>query len=184
MPLLAWWWEERRLRAFLVAPRAQSAWPPLPSPSLTSPPIRPRAPTCGRFQKMEKGGSRGSWCSTQGGHFSSWPCGPKNLGWMTRPERSRPILGSARPALQPQPRVCSLWHLAPGAVPLGERPGWRSRGPLPLDAFSSLNSLAWVIPTHGRIRTCLLGSIWPRLRGDSLQLNIACVEDMPYLGRG
>lgn len=155
---------------------------PLPLPPLPSHPAA--RPDLRKIPENGEGREPRQLVLYPGRTLSSWPCGPKNLGWMTRPERSRPILGSARPALQPQPRVCSLWHLAPGAVPLGERSGWRSRGPLPLDAFSSLNSLVWVIPTHRRIRTCLLGSIWPRLRGDSLQLNIACVEDMPYLGRG
>lgn len=106
-------WEERRPRAFLVAPPVPSAWPPLPSPF---PPLLSSHPAARlgmrKIPENEKGGGRGSCAPLGEGTISSSP--PRRLKvleWAAGPERSRPGLGSARPALQPQPRVCRMWHL-------------------------------------------------------------------------
>lgn len=186
LPRLAGQWEERRLRAFLVAPPVPSAWPLLPSPFLSSPPIRPRAPAYGRFQKTRRAGAAASRTLPGEGTISpSPPWRPRNLEWATRFERSCPALGSARPALQPQPRVCSMWHLGRGSRPAAGALGFTkwvagssrrllSHKFLGLSHYYSLQNMD--IP---------LGGILPGLRSDNLQLNIACVgEDMPYLGHG
>lgn len=98
---------------------------PLPLPPLPSPPL-PSHPAARlgmrKILENEKGGGRDSCALPREGTISSSPpCRLKALEWATGPECSRPALGSARPALQPQPRVCRMWH--PGE---GEPSGYRS----------------------------------------------------------
>ena len=114
--------------------RAPSSWrrrcrargrrsPPPSFPALSSPPFPSgRAPRHAEDSRKREGRGPGQLCSTREGTISSSPpCRLKALEWATGPECSRPALGSARPALQPQPRVCRMWH--PGE---GEPSGYRS----------------------------------------------------------
>lgn len=157
---------------------------PLPLPLLSSPPIRPRAPACGRFQKTRRAGAAASrTLPGEGTISSSPPWRPKNLEWATRFERSRPAFGSARPALQPQPRVCSMWHLGGGSRPAAGALGFTKWGARTSRRLLSHEFLGLSHYYSLRDVDMPLDGILPRLRSDNLQLNIARVgEDMPYLG--
>lgn len=68
------------------------------------------------------------------------PCGPSHLEWAARLACSRPARESARPALQPQPRVCRMWLLGEGAGWFAERgPGHRASA-LPVNSLATLKN--------------------------------------------
>lgn len=176
-------WEERRLRAFLVAPPVPSAWPPLPPPS----PLVPSHPAARlgmrKIPEMRRAGAAAaSALPGEGTVSSSPPCRLETLEWATRPACSRPAVGSARPALRPQPRACRMWRpcagepAGPGAHGSAE-PGPRL-GPPGSHEFLGVGRYYTLRNTD-----VPLGGLRPRLQGDSLQLNIARVgEGLPYLG--
>lgn len=128
---------------------------PLPLPLLSSHPAARLGMR--KIPENEKGGGRGSCAPLGEGTISSSPPRRlKALEWATGSECSRPVLGSARPALQPQPRVCRMWHLGEGE-PSGSR---RARvcgvgGPGLGTSAVAVNSLPWAITAPRRRRTCL-----------------------------
>lgn len=134
--------------------RARGRRSPPPSSSVLSSPPLPSHPAARlgmrKILENEKGGGRDS-CALpgEGTIASSPPRRLKDLEWATGPECSRPALGSARPALQPQPRVCRMWH--PGE---GEPSGMRSAGPRLGASAEPAHSLPWVVTVHRRVRTC------------------------------
>lgn len=103
-----------------VAPRGCSVRPPLPSP-LSPIPIRRRAPARGRFQKTRRAGARDR--RGEGPVSSSLvPSSGKISSGRPRPACSRPAVGSARPALQRQPRVHRMWHRGEAELPAARFP--------------------------------------------------------------
>ena len=109
-------------------------------PRFSSPlPIRPRAPACGRFQKTRRAGAAAARAPAEEGSISSSPpCVPSHLEWATRPACSRPARGSARPALQPQPRVCRMWLLGEGAGRFAERGPGLGESAVPINCLATV----------------------------------------------
>lgn len=112
-----------------------------PPPFLSAPFLPPGRARSGveKIPENEKGGGPWQLVLYPGRALFPPVRHPNSVQWASRPERARPALGSAPPALQPQPRVCRMWHLGRGSG----RAAW---APAPRDAFSSVNSLAWVAP--------------------------------------
>lgn len=98
-----------------------------PPPFLSSP-IRRRAPARGRFQKTRRAGA--SDRRGEGPVSSSLvPSSGKISSGRPRPACSRPAVGSARPALQRQPRVHRMWHRGEAELPAARCPSpWARSG--------------------------------------------------------